>query len=90
MTLRVYSVHLGTKAEIGPGALRDQVRAVLADAAPYGRVFEDEPFVPTLNGLKLGPGPGLGVRFRGKSLVHVYAARGPDGVVVSSRTGWVF
>ena len=38
VALRVYSVHLGTKVEIGPGARRDQVRAILADAAPYGRV----------------------------------------------------
>jgi len=37
-TLRVYSVHLGTKVEIGPGARRDQVRAIVADAAPYERV----------------------------------------------------
>jgi len=46
--------------------------------------------VPTFNGLKLGPGLGLGLRVKGKPLVNVYAARGPDGVVVSSRTGWVF
>jgi len=36
--LRVYSVHLGTKVEIEPGARRDQVRAIVADAAPYDRV----------------------------------------------------
>lgn len=36
--LRVYSVHLATRMEIGPGARRDQVRAVLADAAAYPRV----------------------------------------------------
>jgi endonuclease/exonuclease/phosphatase family metal-dependent hydrolase len=38
IALRVYSVHLATKLEIGPGARRDQVRAVLADAARYPRV----------------------------------------------------
>jgi endonuclease/exonuclease/phosphatase family metal-dependent hydrolase len=38
IALRVYSVHLATKAEIGPGARRDQARAILADAAPYSRV----------------------------------------------------
>lgn len=37
--IRVYSVHLGTKLEIGPGSKRDQVRAVLRDAAPYPRVI---------------------------------------------------
>jgi endonuclease/exonuclease/phosphatase family metal-dependent hydrolase len=36
--LRVYSVHLGTAGEIGPGSRRDQVRAILADAAAYPRV----------------------------------------------------
>lgn len=56
----------------------------------FGRVFENEPFALTVSGLKFGPGLGLGVRFKGKSVVHVYAAHGPDGIVVSSRTGWVF
>jgi endonuclease/exonuclease/phosphatase family metal-dependent hydrolase len=36
--LRVYSVHLATRMEIGPGSRRDQVHAVLADAAAYPRV----------------------------------------------------
>ena len=36
--LRVYSVHLGTRFEIGPGSRRDQARAILADAASYPRV----------------------------------------------------
>ncbi len=36
--LRVYSVHLGTPLEIGPSSRRDQVRAILADAALYPRV----------------------------------------------------
>lgn len=36
--LRVYSVHLGTRFEIGPGSRRDQARAILADAAAYPRV----------------------------------------------------
>lgn len=37
--VRVYSVHLATKIEQGPGARRDQVRAVLTDAAAYQRVI---------------------------------------------------
>lgn len=36
--VRVYSVHLGTPLEIGPSSRRDQVRAILADAALYPRV----------------------------------------------------
>jgi endonuclease/exonuclease/phosphatase family metal-dependent hydrolase len=36
--VRVYSAHLGTIADVGPGARREQLRAVLADAAPYARV----------------------------------------------------
>ena len=36
--LRVYSVHLGTQADIGPGSRKDQARAVLADAAGYPTV----------------------------------------------------
>lgn len=36
--VRVYSVHLGTIADVGPGARRDQLRAVLADAASHPRV----------------------------------------------------
>jgi endonuclease/exonuclease/phosphatase family metal-dependent hydrolase len=35
----VYSVHLGTIADIGPGARRDQLNAVLADAARYPAVI---------------------------------------------------
>lgn len=37
--IRVYSVHLGTPLEIGPGSKRDQVDAVLRDAVPYARVI---------------------------------------------------
>jgi len=36
--LRVYSVHLETPVEIGPGSRRDQARAVVADAGAYPRV----------------------------------------------------
>ena len=36
--IRVYSVHLGTPLEIGPGGKRDQVRALLRDAAVFPRV----------------------------------------------------
>lgn len=38
LAVRVYSVHLGTPADIGPGRRRDQAQAVLADAALYPRV----------------------------------------------------
>ena len=84
-------VEFGT-VELRTSLVRTARRIELMGAAflDFGRVFEGEPFVPTVNGLKLGPGVGLGVRVRGKPLVHVYAARGPDGVVVSSRSGWVF
>lgn len=37
--LRVYSVHLGTMVNTGPGGRRNQLRAVLADAEPYERVI---------------------------------------------------
>ncbi len=37
--VRVYSVHLETIVELGPGAKRDQARAVIADAAAYPRVI---------------------------------------------------
>lgn len=33
--VRVYSAHLGTQTDIGPGKRRDQARAILADAAAY-------------------------------------------------------
>lgn len=36
--VRVYSAHLGTIADVGPGARREQLRAILADAAPHARV----------------------------------------------------
>jgi endonuclease/exonuclease/phosphatase family metal-dependent hydrolase len=36
--VRVYSIHLGTQTDIGPGRRRDQIRPVLADAARYPRV----------------------------------------------------
>jgi endonuclease/exonuclease/phosphatase family metal-dependent hydrolase len=37
--VRVYSVHLGTIIDLGPGAKRDQAQAVLADAAAYPHVI---------------------------------------------------
>lgn len=39
MPIRVYSVHLGTQIETGPGSRRDQVAALLQDAARYPRVI---------------------------------------------------
>ncbi|HSJ09246.1 MAG TPA: endonuclease/exonuclease/phosphatase family protein [Longimicrobiales bacterium] len=36
--IRVYSAHLGTMLEIGGGARRDQLRAILDDAAPFTHV----------------------------------------------------
>lgn len=36
--LRVYSTHLGTVADVGSAGRRDQLRAILADAAAYPRV----------------------------------------------------
>jgi endonuclease/exonuclease/phosphatase family metal-dependent hydrolase len=36
--VRVYSLHLGTMAGLGPAARRDQLNAVLADAGQYQRV----------------------------------------------------
>ncbi|HUF50060.1 MAG TPA: endonuclease/exonuclease/phosphatase family protein [Longimicrobiales bacterium] len=38
-SVRVYSAHLGTLAEIGFGARRDQLRAILADAALHPHVI---------------------------------------------------
>jgi hypothetical protein len=55
-----------------------------------GRVFEDEPFALTTQQLKFGPGLGLGVRRNGKPLINLSVTKGPDGVVVTSRTGWAF
>jgi endonuclease/exonuclease/phosphatase family metal-dependent hydrolase len=37
--IRIYSAHLGTPAEIGPGSKRDQVQSILADAAAYPHVI---------------------------------------------------
>lgn len=37
--VRVYSTHLGTPGDIGAGARRDQLRAILKDAAQYPRVI---------------------------------------------------
>lgn len=36
--VRVYSTHLGTMTDVEPAARRDQLRAILADAARYPRV----------------------------------------------------
>jgi endonuclease/exonuclease/phosphatase family metal-dependent hydrolase len=38
LPIRVYSVHLATQIELGPGSRREQVRAILTDAAGYPRV----------------------------------------------------
>ena len=37
--IRVYSTHLGTPAEIGPRAKRDQLRVIMTDAAAYAHVI---------------------------------------------------
>ena len=37
--VRVYSAHLGTVLDVGAGARRDQLRAIVADAARYPRVI---------------------------------------------------
>jgi endonuclease/exonuclease/phosphatase family metal-dependent hydrolase len=37
-SLRVYSTHLGTPADVSSGARRNQLRAILADASRYGLV----------------------------------------------------
>jgi endonuclease/exonuclease/phosphatase family metal-dependent hydrolase len=37
--IRVYSAHLGMVTEVSPGGKRDQVRAILADAAAHSRVI---------------------------------------------------
>jgi endonuclease/exonuclease/phosphatase family metal-dependent hydrolase len=38
-SVRVYSVHLGTPADVSAGHRRDQLAAVVADASPYARVI---------------------------------------------------
>jgi endonuclease/exonuclease/phosphatase family metal-dependent hydrolase len=38
-TVRVYSTHLGTFADIGSGARDDQLASILADAAPFDAVI---------------------------------------------------
>jgi endonuclease/exonuclease/phosphatase family metal-dependent hydrolase len=48
--IRVYSVHLGTPLEIGPGGKRDQVRAVLRDAVSYSHVV----IAGDMNGQSIG------------------------------------
>ena len=48
--IRVYSVHLGTPLELGPGGKRDQVRALLRDAVAYPRVL----IAGDMNGQSIG------------------------------------
>jgi hypothetical protein len=84
-------VEFGT-VELRRSLVRRAGRFELLAAAfvDFGRVFDGEPFVPTVTGLKVGPGLGLGLRLRGKTLTHVYVTHGPDGIVVTCRTGWSF
>jgi endonuclease/exonuclease/phosphatase family metal-dependent hydrolase len=39
LPVRVYSVHLATMIELGPGSRREQARVIVADAAAYPRVI---------------------------------------------------
>jgi len=39
ITVRVYSTHLGTPADVTPGQRRDQLRAIVADATRYEHVI---------------------------------------------------
>ena len=77
--LRQSLLHLGARWELLGAAFVD-----------VGRVFEDEPFALTTREQKVGPGLGLGVRRNGRPLINVSATHGPDGIVVTSRTGWAF
>jgi outer membrane protein assembly factor BamA len=77
-------------AELRHRLLRWRLLEVVGSAfVDVGRVFENESFALTVRHLKFGEGLGLGVR-KGKALILLHAARGPDGIVVSSRSGWMF
>ena len=88
---------IGRDAEFGSLELRRslfrvgaQLEFLGAGFVDVGRVFEDEAFAFTTHELKFGPGLGLGVRRNGKPLINISVTKGPDGIVVTSRTGWAF
>lgn len=50
MAIRIYSAHLGTMAEISPGAKREQAQVILADAASHPHVV----ILGDMNSYKIG------------------------------------
>lgn len=55
-----------------------------------GRVFEQENFKLTTNGVKVGGGGGLGLRILRSSIFTFNFAGGPDGFNFSVGSGWMF
>ena len=55
-----------------------------------GRVFEQESFKLTTNGVKVGGGGGLGVRILRSTILTFNFAGGPDGFNFSVGSGWMF
>ncbi|MFI5234221.1 MAG: BamA/TamA family outer membrane protein [Gemmatimonadales bacterium] len=55
-----------------------------------GRVFENEGFSLTANGMKVGGGAGVALRF-GRTAIYTFNfAGGPDGFVFTLGDGWMF
>jgi outer membrane protein assembly factor BamA len=55
-----------------------------------GRVFEDESFKLTFDGMKVGGGGGVAIRFLRISTFTFNFAGGPDGFNFTAGTGWSF
>jgi hypothetical protein len=55
-----------------------------------GRVFEPSEFTLTFDGLKVGAGGGISIRFLRTTAFTVTLARGPEHTFFSIATGWLF
>jgi hypothetical protein len=71
-------------------ALGDLGAITLIAFADAGRVFEQESFKLTTDGIKVGGGGGIGIRILRSTIFPFNFAGGPDGFQFSVGSGWMF
>jgi outer membrane protein assembly factor BamA len=71
-------------------ALGDLGAITLIGFVDAGRVFEQESFKLTTDGVKLGGGGGVGIRILRSTIFTFNFAGGPDGFQFSAGSGWMF
>jgi hypothetical protein len=66
------------------------IRVTAVGFLDAGRVFQDEPFKLTTDGLEIGGGTGVFAQIGRVGVLGMTAGVGPDGVVFDLHTRWPF